>query len=79
MLNELGDFVGRNYPPVPIPRKRKYFSLSPDIKMGQTRGLRAERLSGQYSDFGLHLFALNLTGKSDFSGRPCFHRGKPRR
>jgi hypothetical protein len=41
MLNELGDFVDRIYPPVPIPLDRKYFSLSPNINLDQTRGLRA--------------------------------------
>ena len=60
MLNELGDPIDRNYPPVPIPRDRDYFSLSPNMKVDQNRGGRAARWSGKYSDFGLHVFALDL-------------------
>jgi hypothetical protein len=55
------------------------FQAESEHKGGQNRGLRAEGLSGEYSGFGLHFFALNLAGSSDFSGLPCFHRGKPRR
>jgi len=50
----------RTYPPVPIPREMDYFSLSPNLKVDQNRGLRAGRWPGEYLDFGPHFFDLNL-------------------
>jgi len=35
-------------------------SMVRTCKVDQNYGLRAGRLCGEYSDFGLHVFALNL-------------------